>query len=182
MPDDERPWTGSHDRTPDENLRALVYHLDPATQTADITRLGAVRIPALGEEDEHLVERIRETVAEQHAIARARRWNTRDEEPTITMPDAHTIEADDGNVVPPEQVQAAIEHRLSGRSPRACLDHDPASVIGCTGPDGSGYRWPTCDQQRRREEAILEALLDAWEADRDAPTAPQRAITDGGER
>jgi hypothetical protein len=181
MSDDDRTWTATHDRTPYENLRTLMRHIDPETPTSEIIRLAFIRIPGLGPGDDHIVERVREEFAEEHALARTQRWlDTQEEPPTITIPDARTRTEDDGTVVPDETVRATIDDRLRTRSQRACLDPGPDSVIDCTGPDGPGYCCPACEQQQRREEAIIEALLDTWE-DHEAPIAPQTAIADRGE-
>lgn len=181
MSDDNRTWTVTHERTPHENLRALMRHIDPETPTAEIIRLASIRIPGLGTGDEQIVERIRETFAEEHALARARRWlDDREEPPTITLDEERRRSpTDTDGVVHPAEVRAIIDHRLGARVSRNC---DNGSVIECNGPDNHGYRCSACGQQCRREDAIVEAILNTWEETREPETAPQTAIADGGER
>lgn len=156
-------WDSSVERSPYENLRALMRALDIETPTSEILGLAFEHIAGLGDSDGHIVDRIREEFAEEQALARAERWlATQEEPPTITVPDARTIPEDTGSVVANETVRATVEYRLDARSSRACLEHDPDSVIGCAGPDEPGYCCPTCSQQRRREDAIIDALLAVW--------------------
>lgn len=155
---DERTWTAMRDRTPHENLRALMRHVDVETPTAEIIRIAFIRIPGLGPGDESTVERIREDFAREHAVARAQRWlATQDEPPTITVPDRRTIPADTDGEVHPAEVRAVVAHRHSAREARTC--ENPGGVIDCSGPDDPGYRCPSCDQQRQREAAIIDDLL-----------------------
>lgn len=167
MSDDDRTWTATHDRTPYENLRALMRHIDPETPTTEILRLAFIRIPGLGETDEHIVETIHETFAEEHALARAQRWLDEQDKPsTITLDAERRLSpADTDGSVHSAEVRAVVAHRLGARPARTC---ENGTVIECNGPDEPGYRCPDCGQQRRREQAIIEALLDV--ADRERPT------------
>lgn len=178
----DRGGTATHDRTPAENLRALVRSLDPETLTNEVVAIAFRRIPGVGLGDEHLVKRIRDAFEREHALTRAKHWyRDHDKPPAITIPTDRTIDRDTGNTVTRADVLAAVKHYLGERE-RGC--ENPGGVIDCTGPSPAGYRCPACVQQGLREEAILDALLDAMdeEGGHQIGTDLERAVTDGGAR
>jgi hypothetical protein len=153
----DRTWTATADRSPRENLRALVRQFNIETPTAEIARLAFIHIPGAGAES--TVESVRDALAEEHALARVERWLARQDEPvTVTLSDERrTLPVDAEGEVHPAEVRAVVAHRLSAREARTC--ENPDGVIDCSGPDCIGYRCPTCSQQRRREDAIIDELL-----------------------
>lgn len=199
---DDRTWEMSYDRTPYENLRALMRHIDRSISNAQILRIAFARIPGLGPSAEPIVEAIRQEFEHEHAVAWARRWlDAQNEPPTIALnEERRSIPSDTDGVVHPAEVRAVVAHQLGGRTARTC--ENPDGVIECTGPDEVGFRCPECTTQRRREEAILDELLrvvkrdglddaapsltTAEEQPSEAPTGnwtdtdPTRAVTDGG--
>jgi hypothetical protein len=154
---DDRAWTVTADRSPRENLRALVRQLNIETPTAEIARLAFIHIPGAGAES--TVESVREALAEEHALARAQRWLAmQDESVTVTLSDERrTLPVDTDGEVHAAEVRAVVAHRLGARKARTC--ENLGGVIDCAGPDCIGYRCPTCSQQRRREDAISDELL-----------------------
>jgi hypothetical protein len=177
-----QPWEASADRSPYENLWALMRAVEGYPPISEISATAYRYIPGLGDTDTHIVERIYDEFAEEHALARAEQWmSDREELPTITVPDARTRPEDDGTRGASDIVRATVEYRLA-RSSRSCLDHDPDSVIDCAGPDGSGYCCPACCQQRRREDAIIDALLAVWNDETDESTPDKTSTIDPGER
>jgi hypothetical protein len=167
-----QPWEAKTDRSPYEDLRALMRAVTGYPSISEISATAYRYIPGLGDTDTHIVKRIYAEFAEEHALARAEQWmDNRDDPPTLAIPDARTKPEDDGTVVASETVRATLEYRLGARSPRSCLDHDPDSVIDCAGPDEPGYCCPACSQQRRRDDAIIEALLTVWNDETDDANA-----------
>lgn len=172
-------WTATHKRTPYENVRALLRQLGPTTPTTTVLRIAYRRLPVRCPEDDAIVESVREELAREQAIARAKRWYcTCTDPPTITISAEQTTARDTRTTVTPEDIITAAEHYL-GKHERGC--ENPGGVIDCTGPTRAGYRCPDCYQQGQRETAILDALLDAMTAD-SARESRSPAVADGGER
>jgi hypothetical protein len=153
----DRTWETTIDRTPRENLRALVRQLNIETPSKEIARLALIHIPGGGAES--TVESVQEALAEEHELARAQRWLAmQDEPPTITLSEERrTLPVDTEGDVHPAEVHAVVAHRLGGREARTC--ENTGGVLDCAGPDCIGYRCPDCGQQRRREQAIIDELL-----------------------
>lgn len=174
---DDHTWTATPERPPYENVRTLLRQLGPAMPTTTVLRIAYRRVPGAGPEDEAIVEHVREELAREQAIARAKRWYCAcADPPTITIPAEQTTAQDSRIAVAPEIITAA-ERYLSEREHRC---ENRVGVIGCTGSARAGYRCPDCLRQDLRETAILNALLDAM-VDH-APEAQLPAITDGGGR
>jgi hypothetical protein len=176
---DDRTWSPTHE-TPSKTLRALIRRLDAGTSTDEIVRVAGIHLPEW-RVTETRVENIRAEVADAHELARTHRWFAeQDDPPAVTLSDERRLSpADTDGVVHRAEIDAIVGHRLRGRASRTC--ENPDGVIGCHGPDGFGYRCPDCGQQRRREQAILDELLNEHKRDRlDSPllTEPTETETD----